>query len=152
MSPRRNNWQRAACGIAVLLLTALPVLARETSVEELKAKLKNATHADEKASLAVQVAERQVEAADQLYKAGKTDEAQQAVSDVTSYSQQACDAALVTGHRVKNVEIAVRKMAHRLTDMKRQLTFEDQAPVQTAIDQLEKIRTDLLNRMFKAGK
>jgi len=36
--------------------------------------------------------------------------------------------------------------------VKRPLSLEEQAPVQAAIDQLEKIRTDLLNKMFKGGK
>ena len=39
-------------------------------------------------------------------------------------------------------------MAHKLRDMKRTLSFEDQAPVQDAIDRLEHVRTDLLTKMF----
>ena len=93
-----------------------------------------------------------MDGADKLYRENKMEEAQKAVADAVTYSGQARDAASVTGHRLKNTEIGVRKMIHRLTDVKRQLTYEDQAPVQAAIDQLEKIRTDLLNRMFKGGK
>jgi hypothetical protein len=43
-------------------------------------------------------------------------------------------------------------MAHKLDDIKRPLSLEDAAPVQAAIGELEKIRTDLLNKMFKGGK
>ena len=39
-------------------------------------------------------------------------------------------------------------MAHRLIDIKRTLAFDNQAPVQEAADTLEKLRTDVLNRMF----
>ena len=57
------------------------------------------------------------------------------------------------GKRLKDTEIAVRKMAEKFRDVKRTLPFEDQAPVQQAIDSLEKMRTDLLAVMFgKKGK
>ena len=42
----------------------------------------------------------------------------------------------------------MRKMSHRLNDIKRTLPYDSQAPVQSAIDTLDKIRTDLLSRMF----
>jgi hypothetical protein len=42
----------------------------------------------------------------------------------------------------------MRKMAHHLADIKRNVAFENQAPLQTAIETLEKIRTDLLDSMF----
>jgi hypothetical protein len=136
----------------LLLGGALAAPAKKASIDELKEKLKNATRPDDQASLAIQIAEAQVDAADKLYKQGKYEEGQKAVSEAASYAQQSHDAAITTGHRLKNIEISVRKMAHRLTDMKRQLTFDEQAPVQAAVDQLEKIRTDLLHRMFKADK
>jgi hypothetical protein len=137
---------------ALVLLLILAAVAKDNSIEELKAKFQNATRPDERANLALEIAERQVDGADKLYRENKMEEAQKAVADAVTYSGQARDAASVTGHRLKNTEIGVRKMIHRLTDVKRQLTYEDQAPVQAAIDQLEKIRTDLLNRMFKGGK
>ena len=49
---------------------------------------------------------------------------------------------------LKNTEISLRKMAHRLADIKRTVAYDDQPPIQSAIDSLEKIRTDLLNKMF----
>jgi hypothetical protein len=39
-------------------------------------------------------------------------------------------------------------MSHRLNDIKRALAFENQATVQDAADTLEKLRTEVLNRMF----
>ena len=141
-----------ALTVTLLLMVAVAVVAREKSVEELKAKYQSATKPDEKASLAIEIAEIQVDTADQLIRQGKIDEGQKDIADGIGYAGQARDAAVLTGHHLKKIEISVRKMAHRLTDMKRQLTYEDQAPVQAAIDQLEKIRTDLLSRMFKGGK
>jgi hypothetical protein len=130
-----------------LAVTGSPFVPKELSLEQLKARVQNAKP-DERANLCTQIAEREVEEADKLYTDGKLEEAEGAIRDVVSYSQQAGDAAGQTGHHLKNMEIAMRKMGHRLTDIKRGLPFENQATVQAAVDTLEKIRTDLLNRMF----
>lgn len=138
--------KRLILGITLVAAVA-GALAKELSVEELKARVQHAKP-DEKTSLCIQIAERQVEAFDKLYTDGKAAEAEAALHDVVSYSQQASESAGQTGHRLKNTEIAMRKMSHRLSDIKRTFPFEEQASVQSAIDTLDKIRTDLLSRMF----
>jgi hypothetical protein len=138
--------KRLILGIT-LVAAATGVLAKELSLDELKARVQHAKP-DERTSLCIQIAERQVEASDKLYADGKTEEAEAAIHDVVSYSQQASESAGQTGHRLKNTEIAMRKMSHRLSDIKRTLPFEQQASVQSAVDTLDKIRTDLLSRMF----
>ena len=138
--------KRLILGIT-LVAAATGVLAKELSLEELKARVQHAKP-DERTNLCVQIAERQVEALDKLYTDGKTAEAEAALHDVVSYAQQAGDSAGQTGHRLKNTEIAMRKMSHRLSDIKRTLPFEEQASMQSAVDTLDKIRTDLLSRMF----
>jgi hypothetical protein len=130
-----------------LVAAATGVLAKELSLDELKARVQHAKP-DERTSLCIQIAERQVEAFDKLYTDGKTEEAEAAIHDVVSYAKQASESAGQTGHRLKNTEIAMRKMSHRLGDIKRTLPFEEQASVQSAVDTLDKIRTDLLSRMF----
>ena len=120
---------------------------KDTPLPELKARVETAKP-DERATLCIQIAERQVESADKFYTEGKIDDAQAAVHDVVAYSQKAAEAAGQTGHKLKNTEIALRKMAHRLIDIKRTLAFDNQAPVQDAADALEKLRTEVLNRMF----
>jgi hypothetical protein len=138
--------KRLILGITLVAATT-GVLAKELSLEELKARVQHAKP-DERTSLCIQIAERQVEGFDKLYIDGKATEAQAALHDVVSYSQQASESAGQTGHRLKNTEIAMRKMSHRLSDIKRSLPFEEQASVQSAVDTLDKIRTDLLSRMF----
>ena len=91
---------------------------------------------------------RQVENADKLYAAGKSEEAVAAIHDVVSYPNRRRQAADQSGQPPKNIEIAVQRMARRLTDIKRRLPFDDQATVQAAIERLDKIDSDLLNRMF----
>ena len=139
-----RNW--LILGITMLAV-GTGAFAKELSLAELKARVEHAKP-DERTSLCIQIAERQVEASNKLYTDGKTAEAETAIHDVISYSQQASETAGQTGHHLKNTEIAMRKMSHRLSDIKRTLPFEDQASVQSAVDTLDKIRTDLLSRMF----
>jgi hypothetical protein len=134
--------------LGIMLIAAVTgAFAKELTLEELKARVEHAKP-DERTNLCIQIAERQVERSNKFYTEGKTADAEAAIHDVVSYSQQASDTAGQTGHRLKNTEIAMRKMSHRLSDIKRSLPFEDQASVQSAVDTLDKIRTDLLSRMF----
>ena len=80
------------------------------------------------------------------------DEARAAVSDVVRYSEKAHDAASHSGKNLKHTEIQLREMAVKLRDIKRSLPFEEQAAVQDAADHLERLRSDLLARMFGKGE
>lgn len=138
--------------ISLLLLASLTTVARkEDSIDDLKARIASASP-EQRIGLCLEIAERQLAAADKLYNEGNVDQARAAVNDIVAYSEKARDAANQSGKKLKNAEISVRKMASKLRDMKRTLNFEDQAPVQEAIDHLERVRTDLLARMFGNGK
>ena len=137
---------------AVLLATSLLALAYKTeTLQELMARAESAK-VEDRPALCVEIAERQLKSADELYTAGKVDDARAAVKDVVTYSEKAHDAAIQSGKKLKNTEIAFRKMAAKLRDIKRSLNFDDQAPVQAAADRLESLRTDLLSHMFGKGK
>jgi len=71
---------------------------------------------------------------------------------VASYSEKARDSAIASKKHLKNAEIATRKMAEKLNDIKRTLAFEDQPPVEQAIHRLEDVRTSLLKEMFSDKK
>ncbi len=138
-------------GMFVFALAAATMAARDESVEELKSRVQNAAPQD-RPKLCVQIAELQLRNADKLYRNGDAEQARAAVEDIVTYSRKARDSATETKKHVKNVEIAVRKMAERLRDIKRTLSFEDQAPVEHAIQELEEIRTSLLQQMFSKEK
>lgn len=144
---------RASCLIIVasVVLTATTIAAKEQSLQELIARAKTAPLKDQP-SLYIEIAERQLKSADELYNAGKVDEARAAIADVVDYSQKAHDAAIQSGKKLKGTEMASRKMSHRLRDLKRTLNFDDQAPVEAAADRLESLAQDLLNHMFGKGK
>jgi len=136
---------------ATLILLTGTLAAKEQSLEELIARAKAAPVKDQP-SLYIEIAERQLKSADELYTAGKVEEARVAIADVVDYSQKAHDAAVQSGKKLKGTEMASRKMSHRLRDLKRTLNFEDQAPVQAAADRLESLAQDLLAHMFGKGK
>jgi hypothetical protein len=135
----------------VLAFSVAAVARKEDSLEQLKTRLESAPP-DQRISLSLEIAQRQLNSADKLYTDGKPDEARAAVSDVVAYSEKAGQAANETGKKLKQAEISVRKMAHKLRDIKRSVNFEDQQPLEDAADRLERIRSDLLTRMFGPSK
>lgn len=140
--------------IAILfVLIALAAAAdKQETVQQLAARAE-AAHGDDRVSLFLEAAQRQVKNADDLYVAGKAEEGLAAVEDVSTFAAKAHDAAINSGKKLKTAEIEIRKMAEKLRDMKRTLNFEDQGPVQKVIDHLESLRSDLLSHMFgKGGK
>ncbi len=137
---------------AILLATSFFAFAsKQETLQQLIDRAESAK-VEDRPALCVEIAERQLKSADELYTAGKVDDARTAVKDVVTYSEKAHDAAIESGKRVKNTEIDFRKMAAKLRDIKRSLNFDDQAPVQAASDRLESLRTDLLSHMFGKGK
>jgi hypothetical protein len=132
-------------------VVASTAVARDESIDELKARAQNALPQD-RPRLCVQVAEQQLRNADKLYKNGDVELAHAAVDDIVAYSEKARDSATETKKHLKNVEIAVRKIAERLRDIKRTLSFEDQPAVEHAVQRLEEVRTSLLKQMFSKEK
>lgn len=128
-----------------------PAAARDETVDELKAKVRN-TPPQDRMRICVEIAQLQLHNADKLYRDGDVVLGRAAVEDIVTYSEQARDSAIETRKRLKNVEIAVRKMAERLRDVKRTLPFEDQPPVENAVHRLEEVRTSLLKQMFSKEK
>jgi flagellar basal body L-ring protein FlgH len=137
----------------LLLATCLSVFAQEEEdpISAQAARAEAATP-DEQPGMYVKIAEHQLKKADKLYDENKPEEASAAIKDVVTYSEKATQSSTRTGKRLKNTEIAIRKMATRLRDIQRSLSFDDQAPVKAAMDRLEALRSDLLARMFTKEK
>ena len=125
--------------------------AKDETVDELKARFESARPED-RAELAIRIAQYQLRNADKLYNDGQADPARAAVDDIVTYSEKARDAVAQNKKHLKHVEIDVRKMAEKLRDIKRTLAFEDQLPVERAIRRLEDVRTALLREMFANDK
>jgi len=137
--------------LIVLAVCSFACAARVETPEQLTAQAQ-AAPLDKQPELYIKAAQAQLKTADDLYNAGKVDDARAAVNAVVSDADKATDAAAHSHRRLKNTEIDLRKMVEHLRDMKRTLNFDDQAPVQAAIDHLEGLRTKLLNLMFGKRK
>jgi hypothetical protein len=145
-------WRAAALGL-VLTLLAVPSTVtggEQPTIEELKERVANAAISD-RPVLCIHISERQVDAANRFYTAGDTEKAQAALADVIAFSEKARDYAIESHKHEKQSEIAIRKMAHKLADMKHTVSHEDQEQVQTTVDRLQRIRDDLLAAMFPKG-
>jgi hypothetical protein len=138
--------------IAVILALLASALGYEEPALQQLIERANAAAPKDQPGLYIEIAERQLKAADALYVAGKVDQARSAVGDVVTYSEKAHDVAIQTDRRLKNTELASRRMSHRLRDIKRTLNFEDQPPVAAAADRLQSLADDLLAHMFGKGK
>lgn len=143
---------RRSLTVAVIVLaTVLNCVAAKETVQQLAARA-DAARPEDRPGLYIEIAEHQLKAVDEFFTAGMDEDAVAAVKDVVTYSEKAHDAAIVARSKLKNTEIALRKMAAKLRDIKRTLGFDEQAPVQAASDRLEALRTDLLSKMFGKGK
>lgn len=143
--------QTRAIGFFVALFTVLTLCGfahSEPTVEELKAKVASTSIAD-RPHLCVQIAQKQLEAADKLYAASDVDQAQTTLSDVVAYSELARDYAIQSHKYQKQSEIAVRRMTRKLNEIMHSLGQADQMPVKDAVGRLEQVRNDLLSSMFK---
>ncbi len=140
--------------LTLLAVASLAAFARdEESLDQLIARAESARPEDRPA-LYLKIALLKSEVADKSYADGNAEAGKAALQDVVTYSQKATDAAIATGKKLKNIEITLRKMAEKFRDVKRTVAFDDQAPIQQTVDELEKMRTDLLSAMFgkKNGK
>ena len=144
----------AVAALAALIGALMPSTVRgvEPTVEELKARF-SSTSIGDRPRLCVQIAQRQLTEADKDYTADEIEKAQAPLVDVVAFSELARDYAIQSHKYQKQTEIAVRGMTRKLTDILHSLSHEDQAPVQDAINRLQRVRDDLLASMFKkSGK
>ena len=133
--------------ILLVAVVSLPLVARQETVDELKAKLGSAKESDQP-KLCLEIARLQLDASEKAYQASQLPQAQALLNDVVDYSQKAGDAARQSHKHIKKTEIEVRKMSRRLQDLKPTVDIDSRQPVQDAINRLEHIRTQLLMQMF----
>jgi len=145
-------WAVAGLSLALSMLALPSTLtgSEQPTIEELKARVTNASISD-RPGLCIHISERQLEAADRLYVAGDSEKARAALADVVAFSEQARDYSLQSHKHEKQSEIAIRKMARKLADIKHTVSHEDQEQIQSVIDRLQSIRDDLLAAMFPKG-
>jgi hypothetical protein len=148
---RFRLWRAIAMALTPLLIAPCVLAGRDQpTLEELKAQVANASVGD-RPKLCLEVSERQLDATEKLYAAGDSEKAQSALVDVVAFSELTRDYAIQSHKHEKQSEITIRKMAHKLADLKHILPHEDQTQVQNAVDRLQRVRDDLLAAMFPKG-
>jgi hypothetical protein len=149
---RPGIWRVAVWGFVLAMLAGPAGLCArgEPTIDELKAQIPRVEVRD-RPPLCIKVSERQLEAADKFYANGDSKAAKGALTDVVSFAEQAGSYSIQSHKHEKQSEIALRKAARKLSDLKHAVSVEDQQEVQGAIDHLEKIRDDLLQAMFSKG-
>ena len=131
-----------------VLATCLIVLARkDESLEEMKARV-DAARPEEKISLSIQIARKELDVIAEASKSSNDEVAHSALAELLTYAGKASETSLQTNKKLKDTEIALRKIAERLRDLKRNADFEQQAPLQDASERVENMRTQLLSKMF----
>ena len=132
---------------AVLLLVLGTIAASAQNAEELKARA-DAAHGPNQIKPSLEYAHAILEGANDQFNKGEADQGQADIQEVVKYSRKAADAAATSGKHVKDTEIKLRKLAERMHDIGESLSFEDRQPVRQAVDELQKIRSDLMVKMW----
>lgn len=141
---------RTRFGAILLCLLAAAVLAfgRKDETTEQLIERANAARPDQQAELYIQVAGRELKAAQEASKANQSPQLRTALQDIVKYSDAAHSAAMHSDKRLKRTEIKIREISNKLRDMKLNVDIDDQPAVQESVDKLEKFRTELLKSMF----
>jgi Tfp pilus assembly protein PilX len=134
--------------VSVLFAAGLALAAQEETLPPLEQQAIAAREADQP-KLFLELAERQLKAAEDAFNEGQAEQVKAAVEEVADYCQKAGEAAAATHRHLKHTEIAIRALSRRLDAMRRALSFEDRAPLAAAIERMEMVRTYLLNTMFE---
>jgi hypothetical protein len=134
------------CAVLLMMFASVCAIAANT-VADLKAHA-DSSHGGEQAKLSLEYARVQLEAADKLFTNGDAEQAQSDIQEVVTYARKAANAASSSGKQLKETEIKLRKLADRMHDIGETLAFEDRQPVRDAVEQVQKIRSDLMVKMW----
>lgn len=133
--------------VGLLLLFSLLMLAGQSNSSDLKARA-DAAQGAERVNLSLEYARQQLEFANKLYTDGEVEKAEAAVGEVLTYSQRATQAATSSNKRLKQAEIDLRKLEHRMHDIGQSLNIDDRPPLEKGVQEIEQLRSDLLVKMF----
>ena len=136
-----------ALALVLLALTPALVAKKDEPLDQLIARA-NAANVDHQPDLFAEVAEREMNAVVDSFKANQPEEMRSNLEQVVTFCERAQAAAVQSKKHVKRTEIRIRQLSHRLRDMKPDVEPEDAPVVQSAIDKLEHYRAELLRSMF----
>jgi hypothetical protein len=133
--------------LVCVLLSSLLALAADQTPADLKARADSA-QGSERVVLSLEYAHRELEQANTLYTDGDVEKAEAAIQEVVAYSRAATETATSVNKRLKQTEIELRKLQHRMRDIGESLNIDDRPPVEKAVQEIEQLRANLLAKMF----
>ena len=136
--------------IFAMIAIALLATAKDKTPESIDQLTARAAAADKhkQTELYPELANRELDAADAAYNTD-VEKAKALFNQSAKDAVIAANAALESNHRLKQTEISLREIGHRMLDIRRSWAFEDRAPLDGAIQLVEDARNKLLDRMFK---
>ncbi len=133
--------------LLVFVMSGALACSAQQTPPDLKAKA-DAAQGTDRIGASLAYAHQELERANSLYTDGDVDKGQAAIGEVMTYAQRAADSATVSNKRIKQTEIDLRKLEHRMHDIGQSLSVDDRPPVEKAVQELEQVRADLLAKMF----
>lgn len=135
--------------LALVLLAVTPIsfARKDETLDQLIARADSAK-IDQQPDLYTEIADREMKALADSFKAEHWDEFRADLQQVVNYCDRAQVTAIQSKKRIKRTEIRIREISKRLRDMKLDVEPDDQPTVQAAVDRLEHFRADLLRSMF----
>ncbi len=100
----------------------------------------------------LEAARKLVELADQYFTAGNAKDAHAAMDQAGQFALKAGRDSIETRKRRKDVEIGLRKLQRRISEIEESLNFDDRAPVHKIVTSISKTRSDILMSMFDMPK
>jgi hypothetical protein len=133
--------------VLCLFLLSLQGRAGEQPLPDLKARA-DAAQGTERVVLCLEYAHRELEHANALYTDGDVEKAEAGIQEVVAYSRKATETAAGSNKRLKQTEIDLRKIEHRMRDIGQSLNIDDRPPVEQAVKELDQLRASLLAKMW----
>jgi len=133
--------------LGLLLLFGSLLLAGQAPTSNLKARA-DAAQGNERITVALEYARQQLEYANKLYTDGDVEKGEAAVAEVLDYCDRATQVAISSNKKVKQTEIDLRKLEHRMHDIGQSLNIDDRPPLEKGVQQIEQLRANLLAKMF----
>ena len=138
--------------IIILVLASCNALAAEKSlVEKIAERTAKADREDpaKRGEIYTDTALDYVLLATERFGAGDSEAAKDAVAKALEYAQKAADSAKMKGKHIKQTEIKLRRCSTRLEDLARTVSVLDRDPIKNAANQIDGLRAQLLDVMFK---
>jgi hypothetical protein len=133
--------------VLCFVLCAASFAAAQQELANLKSRA-DAAQGNERINLSLEYSHQELEYANKLYTDGDVEKAEAAIIDTMTYINRAAEAAIKTNKRLKQTEIDLRKLQHRMHDIGQSLNIDDRPTLEKSVTEVEQLRANLLAKMF----